>query len=459
MIKRSLIYMLLFALSSTLGIAQRVLSEEELLQLVRQAHPFIQQADFEAELGKLGLKRAKGNFDPIVFADTYSKRFNEDLYYQYSDASLIIPTRFAGISFTAGYELNKGIYLNPEKNTPAGGLYHVGIKVPLGQGLWTDLARTRLAQAEAGVALAEATKDQIINDVLLDASIFYWDWVEANAKQMMYEENAALLLIRLQAVKEAFENGERPAVDTLEAFIQWQNFDISAKQALASSRQRFQRLMDFLWVENDDELQAAWEGPDWESVKLNTESLIVSDWQQHPVIRQWEQKIRQTRLEERWKTEQLKPKLDVKYNFLQSDLTNVPIEQAVFVNNYQFGVSFAYPILLRKERFDLKMTRIKAEQQELSRTQAEIRLQNEYLAYEEMLDILRKQYRQLQSNVVNYSRLLEVERRKFELGESSVFLINAREVSLMDARIKTLETLTRIKKMEKLYLWSMGLLE
>jgi outer membrane protein TolC len=41
--------------------------------------------------------------------------------------------------------------------------------------------------------------------------------------------------------------------------------------------------------------------------------------------------------------------------------------------------------------------------------------------------------------VVDYDRLLKAEERKFSFGESSLFLINSRERSLIDARLKSNE--------------------
>jgi len=46
----------------------------------------------------------------------------------------------------------------------------------------------------------------------------------------------------------------------------------------------------------------------------------------------------------------------------------------------------------------------------------------------------------LTSNIVNdYSNLLTAEERKFELGESSLFLINSRESKLIEAKLKAIK--------------------
>ena len=48
--------------------------------------------------------------------------------------------------------------------------------------------------------------------------------------------------------------------------------------------------------------------------------------------------------------------------------------------------------------------------------------------------------------VRNSGALLEGENRRFEVGESSLFLVNAREVPLIDARIRQVDLEARLRK-------------
>jgi len=48
--------------------------------------------------------------------------------------------------------------------------------------------------------------------------------------------------------------------------------------------------------------------------------------------------------------------------------------------------------------------------------------------------------------VVNNERLLAGETQRFQAGESSLFLVNAREVPLIDARIRQVELDARLRK-------------
>jgi hypothetical protein len=49
-------------------------------------------------------------------------------------------------------------------------------------------------------------------------------------------------------------------------------------------------------------------------------------------------------------------------------------------------------------------------------------------------------------NVINYERLWESEKRLFEQGESSLFMMNSREMSMINARLKLNEMIYKNQK-------------
>ena len=48
----------------------------------------------------------------------------------------------------------------------------------------------------------------------------------------------------------------------------------------------------------------------------------------------------------------------------------------------------------------------------------------------------------------NYDKLLDGERQKFDLGESSLFLVNSRETNTIAARLKLIELIAKYKIIE-----------
>ena len=68
------------------------------------------------------------------------------------------------------------------------------------------------------------------------------------------------------------------------------------------------------------------------------------------------------------------------------------------------------------------------------------------------------QVRIYEQTVEDYSNLLNGERRLFETGESSVFMVNRRELGYINAKIKLIEYLTKNHKAKLSTEYSLGLL-
>ena len=154
----------------------------------------------------------------------------------------------------------------------------------------------------------------------------------------------------------------------------------------------------------------------------------------HPELRLIDYDLDYLDVERRYKAEQLKPKIKLKYNFLTETFGGM--QQLGFLeNNYKFGVQVATPLLLRKERGDLGLTKTKIAdvnyKRDLKFEQLSAKLRKFFNEYQ----VLDQQLKIFSQNVKGLENLLKGERIKFELGESSLFLINARETSLFDSHL------------------------
>ena len=58
--------------------------------------------------------------------------------------------------------------------------------------------------------------------------------------------------------------------------------------------------------------------------------------------------------------------------------------------------------------------------------------------------------------VENYELLFIGEQKKFSAGESSLFLLNSREVKLIQARIKLMELITKYELAQNGMFWATG---
>ena len=152
----------------------------------------------------------------------------------------------------------------------------------------------------------------------------------------------------------------------------------------------------------------------------------------------------------------MKPQLDVQYNILQAPVGDEPDGMVVNPNNYKLGVNFSFPIFLRKERAGLQQTKIKQEMLVQKQDQKLLELENKRSQYLQQFQIYGEQRQLYRRMTSQYEALLEAERRKFDAGESSIFVLNSRELKLIDAREKLLKAENLVMKSRLGLLWSEG---
>jgi outer membrane protein TolC len=439
-----------------------VLSQERFIDMVLRYHPIARQSELILEQGEYGLKKARGNFDPYVFTYLDEKHFDEKNYFSILGTGLKVPT-WLGLDIKFGYDRNRGVYLNPENTLPDNGLWYAGISVPLGEGLFIDERRKVVQQARLFSQYTHVEQTRLLNDLLLDALESYWNWVKTYNQLLVYREFVVLAMERFQGIKGSFEQGDKPAIDTLEAFIQVQNREIGANQSLIEFQKSTLDLSNFLWFENDLPLEIS-DGlvpPDLKDMEANlnitSENLnevLLGIEDNHPEMQLYEYKLADLQIEQRWKKEKIKPKVNVNYNFLNEAFGSGV--EANGLNNYKWGLEFSMPILLRSEIGDLRLTQIKMKEMEFNRSRKSLEVTNKVLVYYQQLQNLSDQVDLYDGNVLNYERLLNGERQKFNAGESSLFLINSREVNFIDARIKFVDVIAKTRITFWAYYWASG---
>ncbi|PTB90995.1 hypothetical protein C9994_16330 [Marivirga lumbricoides] len=159
-------------------------------------------------------------------------------------------------------------------------------------------------------------------------------------------------------------------------------------------------------------------------------------------------------IENRLKREKLKPKLNLEYNVIQDPAND--ISEVTGLDNYKWGVSFSMPLLLRSERGALRMNELKLENTNYQYQQKRLEILNKARQYENTFENISKQLNTYQQVVTQYEQLLKAELRKFNIGESSIFLINYRQMSLVNARLKFIELQSKYRYYYRQWLHSLG---
>jgi outer membrane protein TolC len=417
------------------------LNYNEFLGYVKKYHPLVKSAQLEINMAQANLMMARGGFDPKIEADFDQKQFKGKEYYSVFNSSFKIPTWY-GIEVKAGFDNSEGIFVNPENTLPNQGLTSLGITVPVGQGLFINQRMADLRKAKIQMRLSQAERKLQAIEVLYNASLAYFNWKRNHSEVQLYANYLDNASVRYKGILTLIKNGDKPAIDSVEAGIvvktrRW-NLE-EAKLKLAKSKLD---LSNYLWLENtiplelqDDILpENKLEQTIGETLKINkliTDTIAINN---HPKINSLENKLAILEVERKLKANSLLPKMDVGYHYLSEpnywNDTNF--------NNYKIGVNFKFPLFLRKERGSLQLAKFKIQDTKLTLDLERIQLKNKITAQQTEIKSIEKQLQLISSLVSGNSQMLQSEERLFSLGESSFFLMNARENNLVSIQLTQL---------------------
>lgn len=432
---------LLYANAFSQSINDLELSFEEYISYVKQFHPIVKQANLKLEEGEYNLLKARGSFDPKIEANYDRKDFKNKDYYNLFNATFKVPTWY-GVELKANFENNDGQYLNPQNNVPDDGLFSAGISASLGQGLIINERMATLKKAKYFIEQNKAERTLAVNKVLYDASIAYFEWLQAYNEQKMYSRFLENAKTRYNGVRKSVLAGDKPGIDSLEANININNRKLSLEQSSIKFLKNTLKVSNFLWldsgipIEINSSVTPAQLSENTVNQVLNLNQDIEFEIDNHPKLNALNNKIKSLDVDAKLKANKLLPKVDVQYNFITE---NPDISNSYSLNNYKLGLNVSFPLFLRKERGNLKLTKLKIDASKFERLNTGIAITNKVEALKKELDSYITQIELIDAVVKDYNTLLNAEERKFSFGESSVFLINYRESSLIDAELKALK--------------------
>lgn len=430
----------IIALFFSLGLsAQKVsLSLDTVLTWVERHHPVVRSLEYRMEGANANVMATRGSFDPYLSGNYSEKQFEGTEYFQYGQAGLKLPT-WLGVDVYAYRAFAEGVYLNPQETMPNEGLWKVGVSVPVGGDLIWDERRAMLRDAQLVVDRTEAEQRLAYSDVMYETHVRYFEWALKEAEYSIYKEVEQLAKERFEWLKRAYETGDRPAMDTVESRIQWYNRKLNTQEAAAKAAKARASLSAMLWTDGGVPLEVPDSiHPDLSALDFiipNDSTKLYAMLADQPQVAALTVEVDRALNQRRWKRAQLWPDVSVQYNFLRGgagDATwNLP-------DNYQWGVQVNIPLFLRKARGNADAAEAKYREAELKRLNAIQEAEAELIGLQTQSYNLAQQWLQAEEVYNMSNTLLDAERRRFRIGESSVFLVNSRENSMVQAAVKWL---------------------
>jgi outer membrane protein TolC len=459
---KQFIYTLLFIGSLGNAMAQdKSLSIENTLDIVRKYHPVIKQSFLQNEMAKNELQASRGVFDPSIQINTQEKTYDNKLYYKYNTSELKIPLWY-GIDIKAGTENNIGERIDPTltKNKSA----FIGVSMDPFRGIMVDKRNAVVRQAKNFVELTKNEQLLVVNDLLLEATSAYWNWVNA------YNINSVLIKSvqnnkdRYEVIKKSYISGDRAPIDTTEALTQLQTFEMMQNQAALDLQKAKLELSNYFWTESgmpyelEDVIKPS---NNFDLASINPielgrlEEMVNQAIQMHPKLKMINAKSTILDIEKRLKTIELFPSLKLNYNALDNNFNNISTSINT-TNNVKYGLSLTMPLFQRQARGQLAKTKNKIEDLGWDKKYLTLEIENKVRSSFAEFYALKQQIKTNEA-ILNANKLLfETENTKFQMGESSLFLINSRELKFIETEQKNIALKTKFYLSIYKNLWAMG---
>lgn len=457
---KQLIYTLLF-LWGNAHAQEKSLSIENTLDIVRNYHPVIKQSFLQNEMAKNELRASRGIFDPSIQINTNEKTYDNKLYYKYNTSELKIPLWY-GIDIKAGTENNIGERIDPTltRNKSA----FVGVSMDPFRGILVDKRNAVIKQAKNFVDLTKNEQLLVVNDVLLEATSAYWNWVNAYYINTILTKSVQNNKERYEVIKKSFVSGDRAPIDTTEALTQLQTFEMMQTQAAADLQKARLELSNYFWTVTGIPYELEEGIIPSENFDLNAinsielgrlEEMVNQAMQVHPKLKMINAKSTILDIEKRLKTIELFPSLKLNYNALENNLSNVSTTINT-ANNVKYGLSLSMPLFQRQARGDLAKTRNKMEELKWDRKYISLEIENKVRTSFVEFYAFKQQIKTNEAILKANKLLFDTENTKFQMGESSLFLINSRELKFIETEQKHIALKTKFYLSIYKNLWAMG---
>lgn len=433
--------------------AQDSLTLSTFLKSVQEHHPLFGAAQLNVDIAAAKLRAARGNFDPKLQVYSSEKTFNGSDYYDHNLVQLKIPV-YSGIEIKSGYELNTGKYLNPEATTPAEGLMFTEISVPVLKNLLMNQGRAEMLIQQAYYNQSQYEWQLAQNDLTYLISSAYWEYRASFEQLELYNEAVEVAENRLSFVKKSYTLGKYAAIDTVEAYMEWQRRIGLLNENKAAYTYSSYTLSNQFW-QSDSLSQVGFIPSGQHLFSVDSVFAMANRLKvyQHPAIRQIDQKIAAANINKNLQKQNILPELTLRYKPLTSGGESLQYSS----ENITWGATFQMPLLFRKEIGKYRAAEGKMDQLEFERMFKIQSLSNDLRSYRESILYWKDAVAAQQENVDAAELMLNAERRKLELGNATIFMVNYRERYFLESRVKLIKAQKEYNKVQSAFLNKLGL--
>lgn len=426
-----------------------VLTLEDVLRIVMQHHPKLRGAEAQRRIATEKRLEKQGAFDPVFTTGSDWLRFNSEVdaktlrgkpaTSRINDASVEFLTRY-GLKVAAGTRFHFGKIKSPLAPTGSGGEYFVEFKLPFLRGARINEKVAAERQAILGEPLADAEYESTRLELILKAAESYWEWVAAKRKLDVARALLSLAEFRAQAVHERVKAGDLPAIDATEAELEVQRRQGGLTKSERDLQKSAFKLSLLLWAPDGQQVLS----PEPSQVPASPSNPLPFTDQQ---LREGQEFALQRRPE-------LKA-LGINRQITQVDLALAKNQRLPMVDfsfspgrdigagaigsTLKAGVSFTLPLRQRTADGRIGQATYKLQKNDFDTLHEKQRIVTEVQDAISAINTTFERFRAAEREVALALQLEEGERTKFQLGDSTLFLVNQRERATAEARVKLIE--------------------
>lgn len=412
----------------------------QVLDSVNKHYPPLRVALLERPLAEADRLVATGRFDLLLKAKLDGQQFG---YYENERFQVQVeqPTTLWGSTIYSGYAQTQGRYPDYDGKllTNDGGQYVAGVKIPLARDRAIDSRRAELAQKTIGLRLADLSIDQQRIAILQGATRRYWDWVAAGRRLMIAKALLEVAQARDSILTEAVRLGALPQFEQLDnqrLVLQRRNNIVEAQRAIENAAIELS-----LYLRDDQgrpvlaqeaELPLAFPDPGALEDAQMLADLEAAQSRRPDIMRLIFQR-NQVEIDRKLALNQRMPNVDLFTEYVR-EIGAGPVRRGP--NDVKAGIIFDLPFQRRQAT-----GRLQAAEARLKQIDQRATFQRDQVTAEvrDAASAVRAAYersRVLHEELRITRQVEEAERTRYELGDSTLFVLNQREQSTAEASVR-----------------------
>lgn len=425
--------------------AQRPLTLAEVTSAVEARFPLLAAAERDRAIAAADVLSAEGGFDPAVRARGQTIPFGP---YPNDRVEVYVeqPTALWGTRFVGGYRYGRGSFAVYDGKAETGDLgeARIGAITPLWRDGPIDRRRAAMARAELGTTVAKLSVEEQKLAFIRAASLRYWDWVAAGRRVAIARDLLEMATLRDAQLVSRVQHGELPAYERTENLRAMHQREAQVVQAERSLQNAAIELSLYLRGTDGSPIVPGLERlppslPEPAPLAGSVDRMEGEALARRPEPARIAAQREQSRIDRQLADNQRKPGIDFSIAGIK-DFGRAP-DPKMTKPELEVGVLLDIPILTR-----VQDGRVRAAEAQLSKLEAQAQFAKDRVVADvrdasSATTMARDRALAVKREVDVSRQLVLGERQRFDLGESSLLIVNLREQAYGEAELREVDAL------------------